>query len=89
MDWVKLTKRDPVVSDTEGEESVPCKLDAPDKVDSGAHHPGDVLEKGGQAVSVGAQGQQRYLGQFPSNNVMNCNKRKHDMKYTVTPKYNS
>ena len=42
---LKLTKSDPVVGDTEGEESIPRKLETPDKVDSGARYPGDVFEK--------------------------------------------
>ena len=59
-----------MVGDTEGEESVLNKLNTPDEVNSGAHNHGDVLQEGGQAVRVGALGQQGYFRQFPSHNVM-------------------
>ena len=59
-----------MIGDAEGEESSPNKLNTPDEVNGGAHNHGDVLKEGGQAVRVGALGQQGYFGQFPPHNVM-------------------
>ena len=59
-----------MVGNTEGEESAPNKLKTSDEVNGGAHHHGDVLEEGGEAVCVGTLGEQGDIGQFPLDNVM-------------------